>query len=150
MGHRLPMISARNLVLSMKQQHCTMTSPNSVVHAVHCQDEPCSVLSIQICLQPVQVAHLQQECTSLEQLVEELETQLSARRSTDRQAHSSSAQQHLSAGGAHLTESTEGWHMLQSNMMLLIVTGLNLICMALRTHCHKPLLQQMFVQVLTG
>lgn len=55
----------------------------------------------------MQVAELQQECTRLEQVVNDLERQLRTSRSMDSQAHSSSEeQQQLST--AHVTDSLEG------------------------------------------
>jgi hypothetical protein len=58
----------------------------------------------------MQVAQLQQECTRLEQLAEDLERQLVMRtgKQTDSQDRSSLEQQHLSASGAQLTDSIEG------------------------------------------
>lgn len=66
--------------------------------------EPTSVLG------KMQVAQLQQECTRLAQLAEDLERQLVTRtgRQTGSQARSSTEQQDLSASGAQMTDSIEG------------------------------------------
>jgi len=69
-----------------------------------------------VCVQPtpgfgkMQVAQLQQECTRLEHLVEDLDRQLVTRtgRQTGSQDRTSSEQQHLSASGAQVTDSIEG------------------------------------------
>ena len=74
----------------------------------------------------MQVAQLQQECSRLEQLVEDLDRQLVIRtgRQTDSQDRNSSEQQHLSASGAQVTDSIEGSHLvticqnLESPMLL--------------------------------
>ena len=62
----------------------------------------------------MQVAQLQQECSRLEQLVEDLDRQLVIRtgRQTDSQDRNSSEQQHLSASGAQVTDSIEGSHLV--------------------------------------